>query len=226
MTNFIHLKSIIMRQLLLIGLVFICYSCVSVPKAAPELSQELGTELTELKESHLALVHHFFDNQREKIQNFINEEWMPLFAKNFFEQPAIDNTWKEVVNSGKKNDRLEFIKRVYPEIQLQVNKKYEALSTPLDALENKLVMAINQKYENAQSINQSLTAFLNSAAETSKIRTVTLNKVGMDQATLDNIINQVNHTTREALQGAENIKDIETQVETYKDQLNDLLSNF
>ena len=44
-----------MRRLIYVMGFLVMTSCVSVPKAAPELSQQLGVQLRQLETAHLAL---------------------------------------------------------------------------------------------------------------------------------------------------------------------------
>lgn len=214
-----------MRRLVYVTVFLVMASCVSVPKAAPELSQQLGGQLRQLEAAHLSLIHRFFDGERQKIHRFIDAEWLPLFADNFFEQPTIAAAWQKTVDADKPMARLTFIKRVYPEIQFQTSKKYKELSLPLNQLERKLVQAVQQKYGVAKTINRNLTAYLSSAAKSSDSRWKYLREVGVEQTEVDAVIDEVTTFSDQALQRAEKIQTLEAQIEAYKAQLERLLSN-
>lgn len=215
-----------MHKIFLIGFIVLFFSCVSVPKEAPQLSQELTVQLEELEQAHLALVHKFFDGQRKEVRTFITEEWTPLFAENFFKQPAIAQSWNDIVSSDDKEARLEFISMVAPEMQFQTEKAYQEIVAPLNELESVLIQAIREKYEHSLQINHTLTNFLLTASKTAEIRNTYLQKTGIDASKINNIIDQIDLWTDQALQGGEQIEDVEVTLNRLKDQLDSLLLNF
>lgn len=215
-----------MRKILLIGLFLLSFSCVSVPKEAPLLSQELYVQLEELEQAHLALVHKFFAGQRKEVRAFITEEWSPLFAENFFNQPAIAQAWDDIVESDDKEARLEFIKMVAPEMQYQSEKAYQEIVAPIDELENLLTQAVQEKYSHSYEINQTLTDYLLAASKTTEVRETYLQKTGIEPSKINNVIDQIDLWTDKALQGGEELEDIESELNRLKDQLDSLLLNF
>ena len=215
-----------MRPLILIGLIFSFLSCVSVPKEAPQLSQELGVQLQELETSHIALVQNFFDGKRREVRTFIDDEWVPLFAENFFNQPAIAQAWDEIVASDDKEARLEFIALVAPEMVLQTEKAYRKIIEPMEELENHLVRAIREKYDYSFEMNRTLTNYLSAASKTSEIRWNYLQKVGIDPQTMNEVFNQIDFWTENALQKGEELRDLEVGFNQFRTQIDSLLSNF
>lgn len=81
---------------LFLSTAFVLTSCVSVPKQAPLLSEELGQKIDALEKSHLNLLHTFFNEKRNLVNQFINEEWMPGFANEFYSNSAIQAVWVEI----------------------------------------------------------------------------------------------------------------------------------
>ena len=69
-------------------------ACVSIPQAAPDLSLELGKQIRSIENSHKHFVQKFFDEKRKRVDEFIEEEWLPLFAENFLGQDFIWNTFQ------------------------------------------------------------------------------------------------------------------------------------
>jgi len=214
-----------MRRLYFVFCVILFVSCASIPKETPQLSQELGAQISALQTSHLALLHKFFAAKRTEIRDFVDKEWSPKFIENFFAQPPISEAWQKVVDSEDPQDRMEFITRVMPEIQHQTQKEYTSLIAPINALETELEAAVRQKYSTALNINQTLTAYLESASNVAGKRREYLGKIGIDQSDIDAVIDTVDQLTRQALQGAENAEDIKQQLEDYKQQLEDLLDD-
>lgn len=215
-----------MRPFILIVLIFSFISCVSVPKEAPQLSQELGVQLQELEVSHMALVQSFFDGKRKEVRGFIDDEWAPLFAENFFNQPAIAEAWDEIVASDDKEARLEFITLIAPEMVFQKEKAYRKIIEPMEELENHLVRAIRDKYDYSFEINQTLTNYLSATSKTSEIRWNYLQKVGMNPQTMNEVFNQIDLWTDNALQKGGKLKDLEVGFNQFRTQVDTLLSNF
>lgn len=205
-------------------ILYLYFSCVTVPKETPLLSEELGVQIHELELTHLILVRAFFEKEREQIRRFVDEEWMPLFAENFFNEPGIDQVWQQLVDRGNKEDRLQFIIRTAPEIHRQTNKKYLELTLPLNQLESELTQALQVKYANAKHINQTLTAYLYSAAKVDENRQRYLDRLGITEDRTSTIINEAERVTSELLRGAETLEQLEEQLRLYKEKLAEILS--
>lgn len=214
-----------MRPFILIGLFFSLLSCVSVPKEAPQLSHELGVQLQELESSHLALTQNFFDGKRKEVRAFIDDDWAPLFAENFFNQPAIAQAWNEIVASDDKEARLEFITLVAPEIVFQTEKAYQKIIEPMEELESHLVRAIRNKYDYSFEMNRTLTDYLSTASKTSEIRWNYLQKVGMNPQTMNEVFHQIDSWTDIVLQKGGQLSDMEVGINQFRVQVDTLLSN-
>lgn len=215
-----------MRFVLLFCYVICLASCVSIPREAPELSQNLGVQLQELQQSHMALVHQFFENEREKINTFVNEEWLPVFTGNFFSDPIIENAWQQVVNAGNAEDRLEFIKRTVPEIQRQTNNQYQTLVVPLNQLEQRLTQAVQQKYVQAFETNQALTDYLYSASKVAENRQRYLDQIGVTQDKTTAVLNDTEALTTQLITGVETVQQAQEKTETYIQELKEILETF
>lgn len=205
---------------------FTLFSCVSVPKEAPQLSRELGVQLQELETSHMALVQNFFDGKRKEVRAFIDDEWAPLFAENFFNQPAIAQAWDEIVASDDKEARTEFIALVAPEMALQTEKAYRKIIEPMEELENHLVRAIREKYDYSFEMNRTLTNYLSATSKTSEIQWNYLQKVGMKPQTMNEVFNQIDSWTENTLQKGEELRDLEAGFNQFRTLIDRLLSNF
>ena len=95
-------------QYLLLGILFFVMSCVSIPKAAPELSLELGKQVRSLEVNHKLFVQKFFDEKRKRVDEFMDEEWLPLFARNFFQDSIIWGVYMQITElpDGEKQEEL------------------------------------------------------------------------------------------------------------------------
>ncbi|HSI69916.1 MAG TPA: hypothetical protein VK941_06775 [Gillisia sp.] len=205
-------------------------SCASIPREAPLLSRELGMQIQDLENSHLNLVKVYFNKERGQVKKFIDERWLPVYAGNFFENENISRVWDQVVESNDKNDRLEFIVRTSPVLQQEVNKKYRELTEPLDRLETELILAIQDKYSNLKSINNTLTSYLFSATEVEENRQRYLDIIGVTDQKLNSTINELeaftsNLTTKATIVETE-VEEFEEIFQNYKNKIENLLSNF
>ncbi|WP_162984951.1 hypothetical protein [Mesonia aquimarina] len=213
-----------MKKFLSIFLLLFISACASIPKEAPELSQHLGVELQELENAHLNLVKSFFQQEKQKVRKFVDEKWLPLYATNFFEEPAIENVWQQVVVSGNKEDRLQFIVKTAPKLQQQINLKYQELITPLNQLELELTTSIRAKYNNAKSINQSLTSYLYSAADVAENRQRYLDMVGVSEEGNNQLIHETEQITAQLLKGAETVEEAEEKIRLFTEKMEELLA--
>ncbi|MBZ9728681.1 hypothetical protein LB467_03195 [Salegentibacter sp. JZCK2] len=205
-------------------------SCASIPREAPLLSRELGMQIQELESSHLNLVKLYFNKERSQIKNFIDEQWLPVYAGNFFENENISKVWEQVVESNDKNDRLEFIVRTSPVLQQEVNNKYRELTEPLDRLEAELMLAIQDKYSNLKSINNTLTSYLFSATEVEENRQRYLDIIGVTDQKVNSAINNLeaftSDLTTKATKVETDVEEFEERFQNYKNKIERLLSNF
>jgi len=114
--------------------------------------------------------------------------------------------------------------RTAPKLQQQINLKYQELITPLNQLENKLTNAIQAKYTNAKSINQSLTSYLYSASKVEENRQRYLNMIGIFEDENEEFLNETEQLTERLLSGAETAQEAEEKIEAYKEKLEEILA--
>ena len=214
--------------LFLIILTLSTSSCVSIPKEAPLLSQELKNEIQELENSHLNLVHSFFELKRKNIKNYINKIWLPRFADNYFRQEDISKMWELTINEGSAEDRLQFILITAPELQKQINLQYDNLIEPLNIMENQLEEALREKYSNTKSINNTITSFLVSASKIDENRQRYLDKAGITDDLISRTINKTEQITEKMLNTATALDsgydEIQKNIMNYKEELNSILN--
>lgn len=184
----------------------VCCSCVSVPKQAPTLSEELGKRISAIEKSHTALLNSFFDEKRLKLDEFIENEWLPLFAKNFFENEQIEAAWLEIVESKNKKDRLDFLVMVGPQLQAVINDKRQELVAPLNELEHTLERMIREEYDMARSMNNTLTSYLHSASKVKENQQRYLNMLGITEEKITDAINQTESVVNRLVKGAEKVE--------------------
>lgn len=203
-------------------------SCASIPKEAPVLSQQLKSEIQELENSHLNLVHSFFELKRKNVKNYINDIWLPRFAENYFKQNEISSMWDFVVDEASAEDRLQFILITAPELQKQINLQYDNMIEPLNKLEYQLEQALREKYSNVKGINNTITSFLISASEIDENRQRYLDRAGITEDKISRTIDKTELMTEKMLSTAITVDagydEIQENIRDYKEELNSILN--
>jgi len=196
--------------------------CVSIPPEAPELSTELGKRISAIEDANITLLHRFFDQKRQDIDRFIDHEWVPTFAENFFNDSQISEAWQTIVRENDVNERLTFIVKLGPKLQERINEKRTKLIRPLDNLERKIKSQIADEYAQARAINNSITSFLLSASEVTSNRNRYLEKVGVSQTDIGNVIDKTDDAVSGLLQKSGTIQDKVSSAEKYLTKLREI----
>lgn len=196
--------------------------CASIPPEAPELSTELGNRISAIEDANLILLHRFFDQKRNEVDRFIAEEWVPVFANEFFSTPNIANAWNVIVQENDKEQRLRFIIKTGPKLQAMINKKRLELIKPLDELERKIEGAIRDEYSQAIAINNSITSFLLSASKVAENRNRYLEIAGMTDKKFGALIEKTDSAVSDLLLGAEDIEEKMGSAEKYLEKLREI----
>jgi hypothetical protein len=203
-------------------IIFLLAGCATIPGEAPELSAELGNRISTLEEAHFNLLHKFFDEKRNQIDEFIEEEWVPEFAEQFFANPAIERAWAEIVRSGNKQDRLEFIVRLGPKLQSRINSKRMELIKPLEDAERLIEQHLRDEYQQSRAINNSITSFLASAAKVDENRRRYLEMVGVKDQQVANVVDKVDSAVGSLVDKARELPDKQKRVEKYLDKVSEV----
>lgn len=180
-----------MRNYIMVVICLIVVSgCATIPPEAPSLSSELGKRISALENANVTLLNRYFDQKRVEVDRFIQEVWLPEFANEFFQKPFMVNAWNTIVSEDDKKQRLQFLMKTGPKLQEAVNKKRIELIQPLDELERRITRNIKAEYEQARSINNSITSFLLSASEVTENRERYLEMAGVTDDKLSMLIDK------------------------------------
>lgn len=204
-------------RVLVLAVAVVCAGCATIPAEAPELSAQLGSRISALEVAHVRVVEKFFAERRSRVDEFIQETWVPTFAKEFFEDKNIDDMWKQVVASKNPNDRLQFIVIIGPRLQKKINEKRLELIKPLEELEREVKSKLKIEYDQARSINNTLTAFLHSASKVEENRKRYLEMVGIAEKQVDKFIDETDEAVNQLVSKA---KSTNSAVDKSKDYLN------
>lgn len=212
----------IIRKVLMLPIVLGMLSCASIPKQAPELSEELGIKISSIEKSHLALLHFFFAQKRELVDEFIIKEWTPVFAREFFNNTEINAAWNAIVASGNTEDRLKFIVLLGPKLQGQINKKRLELIKPLDDLERAMENSIREEYDIARGINNSITSFLYSASKVDENRSRYMKMLGVKEEKVDEALNKTDEIVGKLVQIGGTVLEKEKQANEYLEKIKEI----
>lgn len=133
-----------------IFIVFLIYSCASIPPATATLTHEVIDEGKQMHQLNLILVHKIFDLQKEKLNLFITQQYIPKFVANFEQKlpPTLDY----------KTELPNILNSVIPII----TKKRDSLQNLIEAERNATVNKLNNKYIVYTEASNSLQNLVNS----------------------------------------------------------------
>lgn len=196
--------------------------CATIPTEAPELSAQLGTRISSLEAAHIHLLQDFFLEKRRRVDEFIQEVWVPTFAEEFFSDPNVDVVWEQVVQSQDPNDRLRFITLVGPKLQEKINKKRIELIQPLDELEVTIKSKLKSEYDQTRAINNTLTAFLQSATKVEENRKRYLDMIGIKDMEIDKFVNETDQAISKLVEASRNIGQRANAAENYREKIENI----
>lgn len=210
------------RQLGLLTIILMMTACVSIPPEAPELSAQLGNRISAIEQSNLTLLHRYFDRKKQDIDEFIQHEWVPEFANQFFAEPAIARVWDQVVASDNKPDRLKFILKTSPTLQQTINQKRVELIQPLEILEQRIETKLTADYAQAKAINNSITGFLLSASKVVENRDRYLEMAGVSNDEITQMIDKTDSIVSDLLVKSKDLQGKIAKGEEYLQKINEL----
>lgn len=215
-------KNVNIKTSIKIALLSLLVGCASIPPEAPELSSELGKKISAIENANITLLNRFFDQKRAEVDKFIEEEWLPTFSKEFFSNRAISKAWNTIVSENDTQQRLTFIIKTAPKLQQKINEKRLELIQPLDILERKIEKGIRDEYSQAKAINNSITSFLLSVAEVSENRNRYLEKVGITDIKVGNLIDKTDEAVSNLLNKSKTAQDKTDRATKFLEKLKSL----
>ena len=207
---------------IMVVLALFMVGCASIPSEAPELSKQLGYRISAIEEAHFRLLDNFFQQKRNQIDDFIDKEWVPEFANQFFSNPVMKKAWITIVIEDNDEQRLQFLLRTAPVLYQQIEKKRRELLDPLNKLEYEIKQTLKSEYSQTKAINNSLTSFLQSAADVEKNRQRYSENLGIDQYKLNDWINKTDTAVLNLLSQSEKAEDTLERGKQYIEKLNDI----
>lgn len=179
-------------------------SCASIPKEAPELSQEIGQRLGAMQETHLAMVNKYFELKRAEVNQIFEEEWIPAYTESFFSQDQVANYWDKLVADDDRKERLQFLTQLGPRMLEEIRKKRAEFMEPLDNLEQQVEDSLRSEYRQILSANNTLTSFLTNSSQVAQNRERYLEMFGVQQNTINDYIDQADKRSEQIMKTIRN----------------------
>jgi len=201
-------------------------ACAAIPKESADLSIELGKRISALETANMALVNKYFNEKRNRVDKFVEEEWVPEFAAQFFANEQIANLWNQIVSSGKTADRLEFIVTLGPKLQAKINTKRLELIKPLDDAERVIEEHLRDNYDQARAINNSVTSFLISYVKVAENQNRYMEMLGLKEEKVTEVLDQVDSAVDSLLGAAEKVVDRGEKTKLYYNKLKNAMAKF
>jgi hypothetical protein len=177
---------LLIKSILTVSIFIGVVSCASIPASTATLSQEVIAEADAMHKLNIALVNQLFDERKQKVNDFINNEYIPTFVKNF--------EAKIPANVDVKAQLPNILKSVMPVI----SRKRDSLQNLLDVQRNEMVNTLNTSYGNYQRATSTLQNLITSAVKLKQSEANTLAQiqsltntninVGKIQSHLDNLL--------------------------------------
>ena len=177
-----------MKQFKLIAyltLIISLIGCAQVPLQSIELSQTLGNDLQTVQRSHRKAVDLLYDRQVERVNEYIEEVVIPLYAKTVIDQlgPKISQDLAKSISSdatqADKNHVYNEMRKVVLSITSRVEKRKVELLNPIESSRKLSLQELDMTYAQMQRANSVLTAHLSSVAKVHTVQDELISKAGL-----------------------------------------------
>ncbi len=203
----------------IVAIFLLSAACISIPPEAPELSAKLGNRINAIQDANLTLLNRFFDLKRAEVDRFIQNEWVPTFAKEIFSEPKMKKAWDIIVSENVPAERLKFLLVTGPRLQERINQKRVELIKPLDDIEKRIELKIRDEYAQARAVNNAITSFLLSASKVAENRNRYLEMIDVTDENIGNTIDQVNDVVSDLLSSEKKAEEKILKAEEYLKKL-------
>ena len=166
--------------------------CSSVPKEVVELSYQIGTDLDVLHGSYDAMVVDRFNGFRAKREQYLEEEWIPMFLADFIKNGKLVETakgsvvWSDeaddfvVPTPGREQAQLLATIREWSNAAIaEIRVKRSELIDPLNEQEISIRRDLDEAFTRIRTANTYITAHLNSIREVEEVQAQALDKIGL-----------------------------------------------
>ena len=176
-------------------LLIVLQGCASVPKESIALSQELEFMIMNSKRAHLELLDYNMRIQLERIDHFLQTEYIPSYVGSFVDNSAVLETIESLESREEKSaELLEFVQAALPII----SKKRSEMTNVVMEINAAIRQSIEAHYQEMLNVNHTLTAHLASATSVVEARKDLRQKLEQSQWIIP--IEQMNDSINELLQ--------------------------
>ena len=204
---------------LILSLIALLHGCASVPDESVELSARLGKQVNRLEQSHLALLQQYFENERERVNQFFYEEYVPEFSRNYFSDPGISESLELVCAAEEPADRLRAMTILSTAAQKELAKRRQALIQPINEAERALEHAVRAEYVTAEKMNSAITGLLDSAVEAQGVGEEVLGAFGVQPDDVANAVTRIDGAVTGLLEGAQSAEEKVTEFRQKLDEI-------
>ncbi len=121
--------------ILLLLFVSVAAGCSSVTSETVELSATTSGRLSTLKDVHIEITNQYFDEKIKNANDFVDNEWKPLFLRNMLGQSSVlDDLENASSLSGKLRSQIEDASKLYLSDPSESKRFVSALSSKLTPL--------------------------------------------------------------------------------------------
>ncbi|MCK5146158.1 hypothetical protein KAR48_05345 [bacterium] len=140
------------------GFMICLLGCATVPKEVVNLSYAIGDDLTAVHASYRTLVTSYFNGLKERVNNFIDNEWKPDYLKSFIKK---GNLVKLATDPDP--DKVLTGIGIWTEIAIKtIEDKRKSLTEPIDTNKQALLESVDKAFNQLYKANATVTAHLNS----------------------------------------------------------------
>ncbi|EDP94853.1 hypothetical protein U8527_08035 [Kordia algicida OT-1] len=155
----------IINSILIVLIAIGISACASIPASTSTLTQEVISESNAMHQLNIALVNKLFEERKDKVDDFINNQYIPKYVANFQSKipPGVDVS-AELPN---------ILKSVMPVI----SRKRDSLHNVLDTQKQQMITSLNNSYNDYQQASATLQNLISSAVKLKQSEANTLAQI-------------------------------------------------
>ncbi|MCB4791974.1 MAG: hypothetical protein LHV68_08810 [Elusimicrobia bacterium] len=166
------------KKISVLFLLVILAACASTPKQSAMLSQELSGMIRNCRAAHIALLDEYLVERRNRIDDFMKNQWIPKFMENFTKNKDKDVV-KELNKAKDEDEKYQIIQEFGESASKRIEERRTALVDALSDIGKSLRVKIEDHYDQMEAVNETLTAHLRSAEKVNATRDELLKTINM-----------------------------------------------
>lgn len=190
--------------------------CAHVPKEVVELSYRIGQDLESVHNSYVTLIHRHFDALKQARIDYVDNEWAPVFLKDFIARGRLVDIAKGTVvvsggafaspDAGRQATQLLDSVGIWARVATaQIAKKKSDLVDPLNKDETSLTSDVNNAFDQLTRGNATITAHLNSLRKVQEVQDEALQALNLKNLR-DSINNRLVQVSDLAAKGLDEVR--------------------